>query len=532
MGRPSLLRVLLPLPKLPPRSRRGRSRSALGAAALACLLLCATGAVAAGIGLGFEEILHGDADASEDLGWAVDLADGVLVAGEPRHLDGGFRKGRAHVAELDPVSGEWRFVATLESSDPQTSDGFGRDVAVDGTILVVGADDLGAAFVYERQEDGHWLETARLTGSGQGVEDEFGSEVEIEGETIMVGSQLFEEATGAVWVFERDPVDGWVETARLQPAGAQEHGVFGNDIALEGETLVIAAALDDRQGQDAGAVYVFERDPVSGVWSEVQTLLASDGDDGDIFGSDVALEGDSLVVGAYRVLLGGAAYVFERDPADGSWAEVVKLVAPDHAAVDDFGFDISLDHGLLAIGAPGEDSRVFEGGAVYLYHRDRGGPGAWGFMAKLLPPLIGGLAQEYQAFGNAVALDRGLLAVGGESDRRSSSRVFLLRARPVVPRIALTGSCPGRVTATLSGLQSYGLFDLYAGQPGGVTVVDSGACLGVSLALSEARLLAQGVALEDGSRRRSGDVPAGACELLFQLLDRTSCAVSEVALLP
>jgi hypothetical protein len=73
--------------------------------------------------------------------------------------------------------------------------------------------------------------------------------------------------------------------------GAADH--FGSSMAFDGDTLVVGAPL---RGSGAGGVYVFVRE--GGAWSEQAFLQADNGESGDVFGHSVAISGDTIAVGA------------------------------------------------------------------------------------------------------------------------------------------------------------------------------------------------------------------------------------------
>ena len=77
--------------------------------------------------------------------------------------------------------------------------------------------------------------------------------------------------------------------------------------------------------------------------AELQNLLASDaaGEINEFFGIDIALSGDTAVVGAYNDNnangnRAGAAYVFTRDLM-GTWSEEAKRRAAEGVAGNDCG---------------------------------------------------------------------------------------------------------------------------------------------------------------------------------------------------
>ncbi|MEZ4875801.1 MAG: T9SS type A sorting domain-containing protein [Flavobacteriaceae bacterium] len=131
----------------------------------------------------------------------------------------------------------------------------------------------------------------------------------------------------------------------------------------------------------------------TGVWMEIQKLVASDRSQDSYFGNAVAIEDERLIIGSFRhepsgEPLGsnyGAAYVFEK--IAGQWQEVDKLTAPDAAPGDIFGFSVGLSGDTILIGTytEGEDENgtntVNNSGSVYVYERT-GNP-AWTFAQKL-----------------------------------------------------------------------------------------------------------------------------------------------------
>ncbi|NCC37159.1 MAG: hypothetical protein EOM24_34895, partial [Chloroflexia bacterium] len=129
--------------------------------------------------------------------------------------------------------------------------------------------------------------------------------------------------------------------------------IFGYSVAVSGDTLIVGAfRADVGDNLDQGAVYVFTRSGTS--WSQQQKLVAADGADGDFFGIAVALDGETALVGAWGAGVGGndaqgAAYVFTRSGT--SWSQQQKLVADDGAEDDLFGGSVALDRETVLVGA-------------------------------------------------------------------------------------------------------------------------------------------------------------------------------------
>ena len=222
-------------------------------------------------------------------------------------------------------------VAKLVASDGADNDYFGFSVAVDGDTAVVGAPhfwaiDPGAAYVYTRQS-GAWNQVAKLTASDGADNDQFGGSVAIDGDTVVVGADGDDSDQGAAHVFTK-PAGGWATTstaAKLTASDGAADDQFGISVAMDGDTVVVSADEDD---SDQGAAYVFIK-PSNG-WATTSTaakLTASDGAADDHFGVSVAVDGDTVVVGAPldddKGQDSGAAYVHQVS----DWTDV-----PDSAA--------------------------------------------------------------------------------------------------------------------------------------------------------------------------------------------------------
>jgi hypothetical protein len=160
-------------------------------------------------------------------------------------------------------------------------------------------------------------------------------------------------------------------------------------------------------------------------------LKASNTNGGDGFGSSVALDGDTLAVGAPdersaatgvggdqgddTAAEAGAVYVFTR--TSGVWGQQAYLKASNTDAFDRFGSALALDGDRVAVGAPGEASATGapsndtepEAGAVYLFERSGG---AWAQEAYLKSAETG----DDDVFGSALALRGDALVVGAPGE--------------------------------------------------------------------------------------------------------------------
>jgi hypothetical protein len=195
---------------------------------------------------------------------------------------------------------------------------------------------------------------------------------------------------------------------RLFPKDPAVESRFGYSAGISGDAMVIGAFIADGVMPGAGAAYVFER--VHGRWIQNAKIFASDGADGDGFGSSAAISGDTIVIGApFAAVSGvegaGAAYVFHRE--SGMWVQQAKLPSPDPRDFGDFAGDlgvaISGDTIVVADGAAFQPPSTF--GAVSVYTRKGS---SWKQTARLT-------VDNEPSFATSVAVDQDTVVVGAST---------------------------------------------------------------------------------------------------------------------
>lgn len=375
------------------------------------------------------QLFAGAATASDFFGRAAAIDGDTLLIAAPNENAVGTTSGAAYVFRRQ-LSGAWIQTDHLIASDAMSADSFGQAVDLSGDRAIVGAHRVdgpgginsGAAYVFERTAGGPFVEVQKLLPASALSAVEAGRAVAIDGDFAAVAAykddSLFNDA-GKVWMFERDAAGTWHEVQALTASDASGNDDFGWDVALDGNVLVVGADRHDGiTGNTTGAAYVFEH--TGGVWVEVQKLAAPSPSSLDYFGHSVAVDGDRIVVGAYNDepsgesfnVDKGAAFVFERNGA-GTWQFVQELVASDAEPVDEFGYDVAIDGARVLVGAWTEDALGSSAGAAYLY-TDAGG--AWS-EAKLLSAD----GQAGDLFGRVVALSGDQVVVGASNEDSQGS---------------------------------------------------------------------------------------------------------------
>ncbi len=296
---------------------------------------------------------------------------------------------------------------------------FGISVAVEGELAVVGAGKggtsqgfgPGAVLVYE-YSGLSWQQLDRLLSADADNYDNFGASVSVSGTRILVGAPLHESNgvtnSGAAYIFERE--DGvWVQVAKLKAADSQAAAVFGTSVALDGDTAIIGAHGRNLVGYASGAAYVFER--IEGVWVQTQILSGSDHQAGDWLGRGVAIQGDWIVAGGPGIggpaVNSGGAYVYARTST--GWQESGLLIPPGGGAQDNAGWQVSVNGNRVAVGAHTDNTFGTASGAVHVFAFESG---AWLPWTKLTAPG----ATVLTKLGISIALQPGFLLAGGSSD--------------------------------------------------------------------------------------------------------------------
>ena len=315
-----------------------------------------------------------DAVADDRFGITVAVDQGVIVIGTRYKQDMGYGTGAAYVFER--VGGAWTETEKLLASDAQSGQFFAHSVAVSGSVILVGAylDDqlglgAGAAYVFERA-GASWVETQRLTASDGTLDDRFGWAVAVSGDVLFIGAHGNDEVgvqSGAAYMFQREG-DLWVERQKLVPSDPQDLARFGYSLDVQGDWALVGCPFFAEAGTNVGAVYTYRL--TGGVWTEMQKLTASDGQLDDLFGEQVALDGNIGLVSAWGVdsegIDAGAAYLFRNVGV--SWKEKGKLTPSDVALNDFFGKAVAVSEGTLLLGSPLDDDLGDRVGSAYLFN--------------------------------------------------------------------------------------------------------------------------------------------------------------------
>jgi hypothetical protein len=294
--------------------------------------------------------------------------------------------------------------------DGKAEDHFGYSVAIDGTTALVGAhkadakniQDSGAAYVYSLGNAG-WQQQAKLIADPAYADDTLGGTVALKNHMAMLGVMRRDdkgEDAGAVFAFERE-ANSWSQKQILTAIDAKAGDAFGQSIALTARFLVIGAPRSDTPHKDSGSAYVYVRE--KDTWQFQAKLMAKDGAAGDLFGISVVIDGDTVLVGAdlndEQAEKAGAVYAYVFDGKQ--WHHQAKLMAKDGANTDIFGVRVALFGDTALISARRDDLEGVgaDAGSAYVFERTKE---KWTQTQKLVAP--DGKADD--RFARGVALNK------------------------------------------------------------------------------------------------------------------------------
>jgi hypothetical protein len=322
----------------------------------------------------------------------------------------------------------------IRGCDGAANDYFGSILAVKGDWAAIGADSVssgtGAVYLY-KHDSNHWVFMQRLTASDGDAGDYFGYPLAMsETGHLVVGAPRDDDKArnaGAVYLYTLNSTSNtWGDEQKIVASDGAEYDYFGWSVAMsETGHLVVGAPWDNDKGTYAGAVYLYTLNGTLNTWGDERKIVASDGDAGDEFGDAVAMSGTGhLVVGApYDDDKGtntGAVYLYTLNSTSTTWGDEQKIVASDGAAEERFGWSVAMSGtGHLVVGAPWDNDKGTNTGAVYLYTLNSTS-NTWGDEQKIVAS-DGAAGDE---FGCAVAMSgTGHLVVGvwGDDDKGDDS---------------------------------------------------------------------------------------------------------------
>lgn len=251
----------------------------------------------------------------------------------------------------------WAQESFLKAVNAGENDFFGDALSLSGDTLAVGVsyedssqttvtngptplinDELlesGATYIFRRTATS-WSQEAYIKAGNAGSEDYFGWAVALSGEALAVGatgesslrntirndgdadSNNSSPQSGAVYVYRRNNSQ-WIQEAFIKASNANSTDEFGSALSLSSDTLAVSASNEDsnqktitngnlasinNEAQESGAAYIFRRirntDKSAWIWAQEAYIKAHNAESGDVFGTALAVDGDTVSISAIR----------------------------------------------------------------------------------------------------------------------------------------------------------------------------------------------------------------------------------------
>jgi cyclophilin family peptidyl-prolyl cis-trans isomerase len=337
-----------------------------------------------------------------------------------------------NLKDLSAIAKDWLLEDSsdqvkITADDGSAADQFGKSVAVDGNYAIVGApkeNDIGAVYIYE-YDGTQWLQQIKIASPNGASGDNFGYSVSLSGNFAAVGApNYYNNAAreGSVYTLIRtgDPNDPWIIHTMITSDDGDEDVFFGYSVDVDNGILAVGAIGDNVDGDQSGAVYVYEGKTTG--WELSSKLSAgTDGQPGDWLGYSVAVDDRVIVAGAVNDdnpnLDSGSVYVFFGEKIEGQpifWEKKAKLTASDETAEDWFGYSVDVEINNIIVGATGDDDQGLKSGSVYMFENtssEETDPN-WIQTQK----FTASDTADFDRFGCAVSINNSLAVIGARYD--------------------------------------------------------------------------------------------------------------------
>ena len=302
------------------------------------------------------KLLPNDGARAEQFGASIDIQDDIVAVGAIWDDDNGLAAGSAYL--FDVKTGAQ--LHKLLPNDGSFADNFGNSISIDNGIVAVGASSSnvhGAVYLFDIATG---TQLAKITPNDGANSDIFGWSVDLQDGILAVGSHLHDGAgtdAGAVYLFDATSFE---QLAKIVPDDTSPGEMFGGSIAMDDGVLAVGARRDNDNGMWSGSAYLF--DVHTG--AQFAKLLAHDGQSDDYFGSRLAIKDGLVAVRAStddHGALSGAVYIFDAKTGE----QIIKLLPSDGAESDRFGSSLALNGNTVVVGAYHDDNSE---GSVYVFN--------------------------------------------------------------------------------------------------------------------------------------------------------------------
>lgn len=362
-------------------------------------------------------------------GWSVALENNTLVVGASLVQGLPYYVGAAYVFTKNASGWENAEVSKLAPSDHPLQAHYGETVAVSGDTIVIGTgDQVSAAYIYSKGIDG-WESAVEVKLTGD--TPSFGTSVSVRNDTVAIGEKNFSangySQNGAVHIYQKGSSWNEYQKTTIQASNPHSGDNFGSSVFLLDDILVIGAKNHPQGGPPQGAVYIYEKNFSGWTGATESFFTSSEIEENNSWGSSIDFNGSEILIGSpledANGVDSGAAYIFSNGIH--GWNSSEQKISPLTDDIiqhpnDNTGSSVAIDGDYLVAGAPYNNFRGIYAGAAYIYKRNLNGTpddffdDFWEYETA----LFASDGQDYNNFGKDVAIDGNTIVVNGS--RRSN----------------------------------------------------------------------------------------------------------------
>ncbi len=283
------------------------------------------------------KIVATDADPSDWFGWTVDIWQDYVLIGCKNDDGISSFTGSAYLYKRE--GGNWVFKQNIKAPDEEQFDQFGYSLDMNDSLVVIGAYENdegallgGAAYVYEFSSGDTVVFRTKVIASDVAEGDNFGTAVSISSDRLLVGSpyrgETANSSEGAVYVYENDGNDNWIETSiQYSPTAISTTERYGTSVSQYGNRVLVGNVHGFGISEETGTAYLYNVN--NGTWEYTMELYSLDGEHADFFSRSMDIYEDIIVLGAMgddsNGGNAGSAYMFyvECEPL------CTKIIAPN-----------------------------------------------------------------------------------------------------------------------------------------------------------------------------------------------------------
>jgi hypothetical protein len=193
--------------------------------------------------------------------------EGVYAVVGAEEFDGAVETdiGAAYIYQWDGAN--WAPIKELKPDVEVNSELFGRSVSAYDDLIIVGAPGTASSYIY-KLSGAEWIADGKISIGGVLNADIFGNSVSVTDRMAVIGAYSANGQTGAAYIVEKYG-DEWDDDDPFSATGGAATDRFGFSVSIFDNFAFVGAYQDDNDiGVDAGTVYVFKRESITGIRNE------------------------------------------------------------------------------------------------------------------------------------------------------------------------------------------------------------------------------------------------------------------------